>query len=357
MGFRDPLTSLPASSITAGQLGAGVTLPAGQIDPGPLADGVTLAAAAITAGNLDPSVIAQAIADGIVGATKLANGAVTTTALASNAVTATKIANATITATQLANFAVGSAQLANGAVIATTVAAGAIGTAALAAGAVTAGVLAAGAVVAGKIAAGAIDGMTITGALIRTAASGDRFEMQGGPNAAQLSMETEDSPSPGAIGSLSFAGSGGAGGTGTARPFVILAAPTMDATAKGASVELQSANDNAGGTNFAQIDLNADQINLNAPTAVRANNRPVLTGSRGVFSGATDANSLVTINHGLGVAPTSVQATVGSSAIRQLAKPIVTAINATQVQFLIVNTTNGASIPGNPIVLYWLCIV
>lgn len=49
----------------------------------------------------------------------------------------------------------------------------------IAAGAITANELAANAVVAGKIAAGAIDGTTITGALIRTAASGGRVVLDG----------------------------------------------------------------------------------------------------------------------------------------------------------------------------------
>jgi len=62
-------------------------------------------------------------------------------------------------------------------VVSAYIADGAISTPKLAAGSVTASVLAANAVTAGKINAGAIDGMTITGALIRTAASGRRIEI------------------------------------------------------------------------------------------------------------------------------------------------------------------------------------
>lgn len=67
--------------------------------------------------------------------------------------------------------------LAAGSVTAGTIAAGAITADEIAAGAITAEKLTSGAVSADKIAAGAIDGMVITGPTIRTAASGERVQI------------------------------------------------------------------------------------------------------------------------------------------------------------------------------------
>lgn len=70
-------------------------------------------------------------------------------------------------------------KLVAGAVTATTIASGAVTTSALAADSVTATQIAAGAVTATELSATAIDGKTITGALMRTAASGLRWEIGG----------------------------------------------------------------------------------------------------------------------------------------------------------------------------------
>lgn len=104
------------------------SLSANQITAGTLPPGIYLPASQVNPGTLDPLVIAQGLAAGTVG----------TNELAFNAVTSAKIA----------------------------------------VGAVLANAIAAGAIIAGKIAAGAIDAMTITGALVRSAATGNRFELQ-----------------------------------------------------------------------------------------------------------------------------------------------------------------------------------
>lgn len=127
MTFRNPLRSLPASAIT-GQLTAGqiasvnASAVTGQLTDAQLA--------AISAAKLTGQITGTQITDGAISTPKLAAGAVTTAALAADSVTADQ--------------------------------------------------LAAGAVTADSISAGAIDGQVITGADIRTAATGQRTELYGG---------------------------------------------------------------------------------------------------------------------------------------------------------------------------------
>lgn len=90
-------------------------------------------------------------------ASELAANAVTAVKIAANAVTAVKIQAGAVVTDKLDALAVTAAKLAVGSVIAEKIATGAI--------------------VAGKIAADAIDGMTITGAIIRTAATGQRVQL------------------------------------------------------------------------------------------------------------------------------------------------------------------------------------
>lgn len=115
MTFLNPITSLPASAIT-GQID-----PATQIAPGTLAAGILLNAADL---------------QGLIPTTQL-SGQITTGQISANA----------------------------------------IGTNQLAAGAVTAAKIAAGTITTTQLSATAIDGMTITGALFRTAATGQRIEI------------------------------------------------------------------------------------------------------------------------------------------------------------------------------------
>ncbi|MFF8817820.1 hypothetical protein ACF07D_07475 [Leucobacter sp. NPDC015123] len=89
-------------------------------------------------------------------AAELATNSVTAVKIAANAVTADKILAGAVTTDKLIALAVTAEKIATGAIIADKIAAGAITTA--------------------KLAATAIDGMTITGALIRTAATGQRME-------------------------------------------------------------------------------------------------------------------------------------------------------------------------------------
>lgn len=107
--------------------------------------------------------------------------------LVAKSVTAAQIQALSITAEELAVQSVIAVKIAANAVTAEKISAGAVTTAKLTALAVTAEKIAAGAIVADKIAAGAItttklaataiDGMTITGSLIRTAATGQRIQL------------------------------------------------------------------------------------------------------------------------------------------------------------------------------------
>lgn len=92
------------------------------------------------------------------------------------AITANELAANSVTAVKLAADSVVAAKIQAGAVTTDKLNALAVTADKLAAGSVVADKIAAGAIVAGKLAATAIDGMTITGALFRTAPTGRRME-------------------------------------------------------------------------------------------------------------------------------------------------------------------------------------
>lgn len=144
------------------------------------------------------SVIAAKIQAGAVVAGKIAANAVTATEIAADAVIAAKIQAGAIVAGKIAANAVTATTIATDAVIAAKIQAGAVTAGKIAADAVTATEIAANAVVAGKIAAGAVTATTlaadaittnslqanaitskhtITGAAFRTAALGERVEI------------------------------------------------------------------------------------------------------------------------------------------------------------------------------------
>ena len=137
-----------------------------------IADGAVtankVAAQAITAGKIQVGAVGNTqLADDAVTAAKILNGEITGVLIADGAVTANKVAAQAITAGKIQVGAVGNTQLADDAVTAAKILNGEI----------TGVLIADGAVTATKIAATAIDGKTITGALVRTAASGTRAEM------------------------------------------------------------------------------------------------------------------------------------------------------------------------------------
>ncbi|MDO8107156.1 hypothetical protein Q6348_08095 [Isoptericola sp. b441] len=271
MGFRNPVTSLRADQITPGTLQPGVTLPAAQVSDGTLGLGVVAAAladgtvtpaaladAAVTTAKLaagsvtspamaagailadaiaagavtdaaiaDAAVKAVALAGGAVTGDKIAAGAVTATAIAAGAILAGKLAAGAVTADKIAAGAVTATAIGADAVYAGAIAAGAVGAAEIAAGAITAAKIAAGAITADKIAAGAIDGTTITGAIIRTAATGQRVQLGNDSDRidfySDAGQTSETSPGYLRIGEDWSAG--------PARPIVELATPEVSGVA------------------------------------------------------------------------------------------------------------------------------
>jgi len=161
MGFRNPVRSLRADQITPGTLPAGVVLPVNSVD------------------------VAQIVANAVTGIA-IAPSAITTVAIAPNAIVAGAIA---------AN-----------AVVAGTIAANAVTTATIAAGAITAAKIAAGTITATELSATAIDGSVITGATIRTAATGQRVVMYSGGLVGYNSSGTAVTTISAATGALTATG-------------------------------------------------------------------------------------------------------------------------------------------------------
>jgi len=147
------------------------------------ADGAALEAATIAIDGLG----ALAYED-LVNELNIAAGAVTNAKIAVDAIQGAVIAAGAITVTKISDGAIETPKLAAGAVTATTIATGAITATKIDTGAVTATKIASEAIVAGKIAAGAIDGITITGSIVRTASSGIRAQL----NNSSASLEIYD---------------------------------------------------------------------------------------------------------------------------------------------------------------------
>jgi hypothetical protein len=179
--------ALAAAAVTAAKIAAGaVTAPA----IGPLAvTDLALAAAAVTAAKIAAGAVTApaigplavsgpAIAAGAVTAAKITAGTITTNEIAAGTIAAGNIAAGTITGAQIAALTIAAGNIAAGAVTAAKITAATITSNEIAANTIVAGNIAANAITAATIAAGAIDGKTITGALIRTAAAGNRWELK-----------------------------------------------------------------------------------------------------------------------------------------------------------------------------------
>ena len=123
------------------------------------------------------TVTTDTLAANSVTADKLTAGSVTAGKIVSNSVTADKLAANSVTADKLTSNSVTADKIAAGSVNADKLAANSVTADKLAANSITADKLAANSVTASQIRAGAIDGKTITGATIRTAASGQRTEL------------------------------------------------------------------------------------------------------------------------------------------------------------------------------------
>lgn len=138
-----------------------------EILPGTVAANMIQAGAVIAGKIAAGAIVAGDIAADTITAAQIAADAITVTELAAGAVTAVKIAAGTITANEIAASTITAAKIASGTITATQIASGTI----------TATQIAAGAITGDKLTATAIDGKTITGALFKTAASGERLEI------------------------------------------------------------------------------------------------------------------------------------------------------------------------------------
>ncbi|MFD0572542.1 hypothetical protein ACFQ0T_29240 [Kitasatospora gansuensis] len=178
--------SIAAAAVTAVKLGEAAVV-AGKIAENAVTPG-TVAPDAITAREITAGAITTAeLAAGAVSTAKLAAGAVTASEIAAGAVTAAKLATNSVTTDKLAAGSVAAGKLAADSVTAREIKALSVTADKLAVNSVTADKIAAGAITATQLAADAIDGRTIkgvtieggtvTGGVLRTAASGRRVQL------------------------------------------------------------------------------------------------------------------------------------------------------------------------------------
>lgn len=217
---------IAADAVTASELAAGAVttakLAAGAVTANEIAAS-TITAAKIAAATIDASrLVAGTItaASGIIGnaaigTAQIIDGSITTAKIGAAQITNALIADATIQSAKIAALdaakittgTLDAARIGADAITAVKIAAGAVTAAKIAAGTITANEIAAGAVTAGKVAAGAIDGMVITGATLRTAAAGRRWELASSPNNSLVGfsgLSGERAPGSLTIDSLTF---------------------------------------------------------------------------------------------------------------------------------------------------------
>lgn len=153
----------------------------------------------------------------------------------------------------------------------------------------------------GRIQSAIINGSTITGGLIQTAAAGARVYLDGVGQVLGLGIGAGQYDDGGLIPSQVVSGSNG-------YPILTLRGITQQGNPDAPVITLTGA-----GNGFPQtiLGLTAD--------LVRANGFNVMTGTGGVATGTTDANGRIIVNHGLGQVPsrvfTSPAATDGGSPI------------------------------------------
>jgi hypothetical protein len=147
------------------------------LDPGTITQTLLGSNSVGTAQLIANSITADKIAANAITTDKIAANAITADKIAANAITTDKIAVGAVTATQLADLSVTTAKIVSGAVTGTIIADGAVTTTKVAANAITADKLSVNQLSAISVDAGSITAGTLTGVLIRTAASGARVEM------------------------------------------------------------------------------------------------------------------------------------------------------------------------------------
>lgn len=179
-------TDIANATITATQIQL-LTITAAQIANATIT-GTQIASATITSTNIqDLTILAADIANTTITAGKITNNTITALQIQNNTLTATQIANNTITATQIAGLTITSSEIAD-----LTITGAKIAAATITASKITVSSLSALSADLGTITAG-----TVTGATLRTAASGARVVMDtagirayNASNVTQLDFDT-----------------------------------------------------------------------------------------------------------------------------------------------------------------------
>lgn len=118
------------------------------------------------------------IVNGTITGTKVAAGTITGSNIAANTITSSNILANTITAGQIASSTITSSQIASNTIVASNIASGTITGTQIAASAISTTQLAASAVTAAKMSVTSLDTVSATIGTLRTAASGQRMEVQ-----------------------------------------------------------------------------------------------------------------------------------------------------------------------------------
>lgn len=292
-------------------------------------DGAVASASPVTIDTIDVTALAitgPTIAASSITAAKIVAGTITSNEIAANTIVAGDIAASTIVAANIAANTITAAQIAAGTITATEIAAGTIVAANIAANTITAAQIAAGTITTGLLTATAIDGMTITGAIFRTAASGQRMEMKNDVSAGVLQFYT------GSAGEVTgYLNPNLFGGT---QPQVTLRPPSDTTYADAPTLDMRSGV--AGGAGVSLISLHGGQIFIDGNTdgfdsLVLSNGRAsfplayvagsTYLGSQsmplscirwGVSSATANGSGQVTVTHSMNPAPAQVMLSIAS---------------------------------------------
>lgn len=266
------------------------------------------------------TLIAANFAGGSVSTAALATGAVDASKILAGAVTTAKIAASAIGANEIAANAIIAGKIAANAVTAGTIEALAINAGHINANAITADKIEAGAITAVKISSTAIDGKVITGATVRTAASGARIEMNssgfgsynsGGSATFFINSSTGVVTIGGyATTAATQAAADAAAAAQTTANGAASTASTANSTANSASSTASTANSNANTaiSNASTANTNANTAISNASTAQTTANGKITAGGA-----ATDINNNATTISGGKITANSITASQISS--------------------------------------------
>lgn len=206
-----------------------------------------------------------------------------------------------------------------------------------------------------RLAADALDGKTITGANIRTAATGQRWEMDGGGVADRLQGFTGD-PQETAPGGL-FVSRGYTSGTGpTDRPYVALTAPVLNSGNPDPNPVLFGMGPTRDGTGSGYWQFAGDVRLASPKTTDSAATRGYVDGRlrRGITAVTADANGDATITHGLGTTPSAhALELIGFNGGTQFGKLVITNNNGLTFTVRLVDTRNGAGLAGWAYSISW----